>query len=171
MIDLAGIEAKREAMIKIVKKMDADKDAENAENPLKQMFEIQEKRFQRIQAMEKSGSVSDEDVTQAKLALLSARLKWNESKAKTNGTPTFKTELLELSLDRAEKKARLEKTESLMANISKARKTLSGMTNVVSERDRMADRAKRMRYDIEEKESDLRKTHEELKKLIQSDNH
>lgn len=122
MIDIAGLEARRETVIELKKEM--EKASEELIIQLQELLAIEEDRLAKTEKLFKSGAASNSDFQQAKARMLEVRIRIAEAKQPGKSNSMLNDQLLNSSLERAEKKARLEKTESLLQTFTKSRSSL-----------------------------------------------
>lgn len=123
-IDLAGLEAKRDLMIQLQKAAGGD-DRQEILAQLKAALKLQESQAQRIEALRKSGVATETSLAEARKKVLELKIRIAEQTQPRTVAGSAGTQLLNISLDRAEKTARLNKIETLLQEMNKARTTLN----------------------------------------------
>lgn len=122
-IDLAGLQARRNALAKA--KEDLLNDAEiPALDPLHKILVIEKQKLARVKELVDQGVQSESQLLAARSRVLAAEVKIAETKSRysqSNYTDRINSDLLDASLDRAEKQARLESTESLLEILKSSR--------------------------------------------------
>lgn len=136
-IELAGVEARREAMIEqheAGQKSRMEKSGP-ALSALKELSDIQSERLQQAEALHKTGSVPRAEVLDAKQQLLEVQIRLNEmlQAAGLDGPPAADQALLSLSLVRAETVARLNKVNQLLEEYVSARTPIDSLGRVTAE--------------------------------------
>ncbi len=136
-IDLAGIEARREAMIE---QNESQRAIENETNgsvaqPLQELVAIQHERLQQVEALREKGAAPHAEVLDAKQQLLEVQVRLAEvtgSGGGAGGKP-LDHELLNVSLARAETVARLHKVNQLLEEYVGARTPIDTLARVQSD--------------------------------------
>ena len=125
MIDLAGMDARRESLTVI------QQESEAGANPdpttlqlLTKLLELRSKRLDEIKKLNEQGLIGPAELSDAQVELVNAQFKLALAKSSNQVSPRINEELINVSLDRAEKRARLVKTEELLKTIIESRKAL-----------------------------------------------
>ena len=115
-IDLAGLEARRDALVLAIGNATVKRDKEVL-NPYKRLVQVREAELQRSQSLREKGSAGSKEIQNAEVELLEARLRLAEA-SKPSGSVTYlNSQLLDTSLERAEKTARLDKVASILKDV------------------------------------------------------
>ena len=127
-IDLAGLNARREAMVREFDKQRQQVELQNSGliKKLTQLMDLQKQELAQLQSLQSQNSVSERQVNAARKRLLEAEIRLMQAKAPTlePGAQDMSFQLRDISLDRAEKTARLQKIEQLLAQYATARKDI-----------------------------------------------
>ncbi len=162
MIEMAGMDAKREVLIESLKEKE---DESNEEYELLQDIYAQyAKIYGRTKSLVEKGTRSTSDLIRAKLSLSESRLRLIRAKPRTSDSKE-NAAMLELSIERAESKARLAKTEELLATIAKARPVLSERENLDRSRELARQRMVTLTKQLNNSQSLLRDAEEHLKRM------
>ena len=122
MIDLAGLKAREEAMI-LLREQENSNTNRDAIKSMSQILELQREQLDQVEKLHKAQSVPASQVRNSKIQVLNSELKLAQlMKPESNSETT--TAFLDVSLDVAEKQARLDKTESLLNSITESRKSI-----------------------------------------------
>jgi chromosome segregation ATPase len=125
MIDLTGIDARRSAIEAIVKTATDGASVDSVLiGQLEKMVEVQKKSLSELTALYQSGAASSKQLRDAELKILELEIQLAREKQKPNQASLFDSQLVDLSLDRAEKKAKLEHIEQMLAKFAKSREAL-----------------------------------------------
>ncbi|MEM7477232.1 MAG: hypothetical protein AAF483_19790, partial [Planctomycetota bacterium] len=111
-IDLAGLEARQEAIRKA--QASASEKVSEAVVPMMKLVELQEKDLQRARKLAMEASISQAEISQFEQKLLEARIRLAESQRAQPRYKGLNDTLLSTQLSIAEKRAQLEKCESLL---------------------------------------------------------
>lgn len=114
MIDLAGIDARRDSLTEIQETEISSKSDSSTVELLTKIVELCEKKRDEAKHLHENGAVSSTEVNAAEIEYLSAKLKLRNARNPVLDSPRINEELLSVSLDRAEKRARLVKTEEIL---------------------------------------------------------
>lgn len=133
MIDLAGLDARREEILKM-KEMAANENNELISD-LEELLEIEQKKLKHIQALYEKNLVDISEGQAAKSRLLEARIRLAEAKQPSRSESILTEQLLEASLERAEKNARLKQTESILSSLNPIRGKFKKMAEIRLKRD------------------------------------
>ena len=126
MIDVAGLDAKREAIL-VANQKQPNESAILV--PLERIVAHNEDKLARI----RKAKVSSAEIRSAELAVLESKVKLAEAKSRKPSYTLLSDALLNTSLALAESKARLAKTESLLNNVLPTRTQLES-TKLLKER-------------------------------------
>ena len=139
MIDLAGIEAKREAIVKF--NQNSEKKAQELKvlelTPLKEILAMQTAQADKLARLKTTGAAVQADLYAAKLSVLSTRAKIQQATSKHSQSNRINEMALDLALERAEKTARLDRTQGLLNEIFEERSILMSRKNLMEKRDRV----------------------------------
>ena len=135
-IDLAGIEARRDAMIEqreLGKKAESENNVPVAES-LKELGKIQNERLRQIEAMHAKGVAPQSEVLDAKQQLLEVQIRL-AGLSNPNGADRqpLDGEMINISLSRAETVARLHKVDQLLEEYSGSRASFDSLARIQSE--------------------------------------
>lgn len=120
MIDLAGLQARREALEKVQLRMEKEK-VSAVMAPLKEMLKLEQESLQRVMKLNARGAVDAAQVADAKRQVLNVEVQMLEAEMSVFHSGEMGSELLDASLQRAEKAARLEKIETLLKTFTQSR--------------------------------------------------
>ncbi len=141
-IDLAGLEAKREA---IVAARLARPDNSAIVAPLRKIVALQQDNLDRL----RKTKAPTAELRKAEMELLSSKVQLANAESPRPGSTLLTDALLTTSLAQAESKARLAKTESLLGEILPTRKQLESSTRLKAKATRLleveTDLAKQLR--------------------------
>jgi len=165
MIELAGLDAKRELLAKSIDGKDSNQEVEL----LQDTYVLFAKRLASLKKLAAKGSASNTDVMSAQLSTNQAKLKLIKAKSAT-GDSHETAVLLDLSLERAERKARLAKTEELLANIAKARPVLNEREELTRGKKLAWDRMVMIQDQLRDREEQLRAAQRELDRIKKLEN-
>lgn len=119
LVDVAGMEAREKAISEIRNKMEAE--GTGIISQLEQLVEIQKSNLQAVSQRYKVAAASKAEVNAAQSKLLEVEIRLAEAKQKSKSPAYLDDFFVKSSLDQAEKKARLEMTESLLASFAQSR--------------------------------------------------
>ena len=128
-IDLAGLDARYDAIAIAITEA-IKKQNEEVLKPYKQLVEVREAKFQHLK---KKGSTV-KGLQDAEVALLEARMRLAEASRPSGSLSRLNSQLLDTSLERAEKTARLEKANSLSKNVEEYRTFQMALTSAEQKR-------------------------------------
>ena len=157
-IDLAGIEARRDAMIE---QYEANRKVEienggTAVESLKELMAIQADRLRQAEAMHDKGVAPQAEVLDAKQKLLEVKIRLEEmNRVYGNGQKPVNQELLSVSLTRAETVARLNKVNQLLEEYVHARTPIDSLSRVAAEIDAFESTFSRLRDEVAVHEDQL----------------
>ena len=117
-IDLAGLAARHDAILKAIDRASEKLDAEVLK-PYKRLVQVREADLERSKDALKSGQMSAKDLQKSEVELLNARLRLAEASKPSGAVSYLNSQLLDTSLELAEKTARLEKAQSLFKDVEK----------------------------------------------------
>ncbi|MEM7455917.1 MAG: hypothetical protein AAF456_16320 [Planctomycetota bacterium] len=130
-IDLAGLEARRMALENARLESQARLNQDDLTLPLERLLEIQEQNLARLRELFMQGAVSPDDVNAAEQRMLEAKIQLAQARGPSVGaSDSLASQLLEVSLERADKSARLDKTERLLETIAASRTLVSRADNI-----------------------------------------
>ncbi len=121
-IDLAGLNARKSAMLTLRAKSEKEHKVEMLE-PLMKVLDLEEKNLADAEQLAKTKSVSQSAVRAAQLKVLEAEIRLAQARQPKTGA-RFTDELLNIALDESEKEARLAKVEELLDVFAASRKSL-----------------------------------------------
>ena len=120
-IDLAGLEARHQAIKEAVATISATK-MENLIGPLQKLVAIRASELDRLKAAHDKGIISLDDVRAAEIALLESKTRLaQKTSSSASASGQLNDQLLATSLEKAEKAARLAKTSSLIEDVDEYR--------------------------------------------------
>ena len=122
MIDIAGLNARRETVMQLRDEM--EKGSKELMAELSDLLQVEEDRLAEAEALYKKKALAGTDFQKAKTRVLEVRIRIAEARQPGKSSTVLTDQLLNTSLERAEKKARLEKTEALLSTFTSSRKTL-----------------------------------------------
>jgi chromosome segregation ATPase len=121
LIDLAGIDARHEAIEKAIAELTRQQ-ADSLVNPLQKLVEIRAKDIERLRMMMEQGAISTDNFRDAEIALLEAKTRLAQVNSTSGGAlGQLNSQLLNTSLEKTEKAARLAKTSSLIEEVDEYR--------------------------------------------------
>jgi len=165
LIELAGLDAKRKLLSE---SMSAQKRPEEKMNDSqveqKRVLQLQQQRLEKLEKLAAEGSVSQEDVLEAKIEFGQMRLRFAEANQEA-AVKAPQNELLELSLEKAEQTARLQKVEELLASFTKARVKLSKREQISRRIEVSQDQLSTAQDRLFEREDDLSETRKFIEQL------
>ena len=165
LIELAGLDAKRKLLSE---SMSAQKRPEEKMNDSqveqKRVLQLQQQRLEKLEKLAAEGSVSQEDVLEAKIEFGQMRLRFAEANQEA-AVKAPQNELLELSLEKAEQAARLQKVEELLASFTKARVKLSKREQISRRIEVSQDQLSTAQDRLFEREDDLSETRKFIEQL------
>ena len=156
MIDLAGLDARRQSMLDL-------RDAEPPENSpliqrLEDLLDVEEQQLQETMSLHSQAAISKRDLQTAKRRVLEVQIRLEEARSPSQSASRLTESLWNISLDRAEKQARLEKIESLLNSITSSRSVLDASSYINREMTSVADQMIGL-------DSDIRKLDQEIQKF------
>lgn len=166
MIELAGLEAKRNLLTESLKQKDSKAGEEY--NLLREIYSQHLEHFGRLQKLAKKGSVTQTDLARARISVSEAKLRLVKAKSDL-GESHESAVLLDLSLERAESKARLDKTKELLASITKARPTLSKREKLNLEKEAASRRYVDVVDEVRNRADELQFMKRELEKIMKQE--
>lgn len=122
MIELAGMEARRAAIFELKKEF--EKESSDVIDQLSELLTVEQAQLDRVKMLVERGTASRSEYQKAQSRMLEVKIRLAEAKRPSKSSTVLNDELLNASLNRAEKKARLEKTETLLTTFTSARKKL-----------------------------------------------
>jgi ABC-type Na+ efflux pump permease subunit len=123
MIDLAGLDARRKVLVEAREEITNDTNNEVLK-PLLEMIEIEKERLQRAENLHAEGTKPKAEVLSAKRGVLAAEVQLAEAKSRQSSSLTgerINANLLDTSLEHAEKQARLDTTKTLLETLTQSR--------------------------------------------------
>lgn len=132
MIDLAGLKAKRDAILAARK----DVPDKSIVATLEKIVALKQDQLQQQQREGAAGKIKSTAVRSAELDLLASRVQLADAKSEKNKSSLLADSLLSTSLALAESYARLAKTESLLDEILPSRKKLESSRQLREQHDR-----------------------------------
>lgn len=130
-IDLAGLDARRDALAKAKAEME-DRNVDNFLAPLRELLLLEKKTLDQKRQLFEQAVTSEADVLAAKKKVLAVEVQIAEATARqrnSNFASQINSDLLNASLERAEKQARLEITDSLLNKFTQSRKLIKEATS------------------------------------------
>ena len=119
-IDLAGLEARYDAIAIAIAEA-SKKQSEEVLKPYKRLVEVRYANLKQVKKLLETGSASSEKLRMAEVELLESRLRLAEASKPSGSLSHLNSQLLDASLERAEKTARLEKANSLFKDVEEYR--------------------------------------------------
>ena len=113
-IDLAGIEARIDAITSAIEAA-VSKQNDDVVKPFKRLVELHKSKYDRV--MKKGSSASATEKQSAEISLLESQLQLANALKPSGSLSHLNSQLLDTSLERAEKIARLEKANSLFEEV------------------------------------------------------
>ena len=169
MIDLAGMEARRESLAEIREKQIVEKLDSSVLELHTKLIEFQRKKRDQSKLLAEQGSLSAAELRTTEIEYLNAQLKLATAKNSIAVSPKLNDELLNVSLDRAEKRARLEKTESLLEVFTESRTSLL-KSDEISEDLKSAKRQQTiLQANLANLDTQLNAVNEELKRVVENE--
>ena len=119
-IDLAGLDARHVAIDTAIAKAIAERQ-EKVLKPYKRLVEVRESKFEQVESLMAKGSAGSDKMREAEVELIEARLRLAEASKPSGSLSYLNSQLLDSSLEIAEKTARLEKANSLFKDVEEYR--------------------------------------------------
>jgi hypothetical protein len=161
MIDLAGLDAKRLA----IQKAEMQRSDNSAIiRPLEKLVRLKEARLEKI----RNAPTSEDEQRSAQMDLLSSQVQLASAKSNRTSSNLLSDSLLSTSLDLAEAKARLSKTESLLSDVLPSRKQLEIGKLIKSNLRQYMENETTISNDLRTEEQVLKKLRTELEQLKKS---
>lgn len=157
-IDLAGLEAKREA---ILAANNTKQDNSEIVAPLEKLVALQQNKLERIREIKAPSA----EIRAAEASLLSSKVQLATAKNQNRSSKLLTDALLSTSLAQAESKARLAKTESLLSEILPARKKLESSKQLKLQASRYVDDEKDLVKQIREMERNIERLSIQLRAI------
>ena len=120
-IDLAGIDARYHALVKAIARATEDHRREVSNQPYQRLVEVREADLKRRQGLLQKGQMPMKEVQNAEVELLEARLRLAEASKPSASVAYLNSQLLDTSLERAEKDARLVRATSILDDVEEYR--------------------------------------------------
>lgn len=133
MISVAGLEARRKAILAATEQVTNKTVDEELLKPLQESVKIRSEMYQTAMSQEANNEISKSIVLQAQLAMLNAQSRLAEVKSNARSSETLDrltASLLDSSLELAEQKAMLAETESLVNRIEPAQRKFQEVEEV-----------------------------------------
>lgn len=130
-IDLAGLDARREVLAKAQAEME-NSNLDAVLTPLRELLLLEKKSLDRKRELFANAAVSSADVLAAQKNVLAVEVQIAEATARqknSNFASRLSSDLLDASLERAEKQARLETTDGLLNKFTQSRKLVEDATS------------------------------------------
>ena len=119
-IDLAGLDARREFLQQANQEM-IEKEFNDVLTPLREVLALEQRRLSELKQGLENGSTSRDQVREAESRVLKARIGLAQAKRNNTQLSGLSAELLDASLERAEKMARRTAVEEMLKSITDAR--------------------------------------------------
>ncbi len=161
-IDIAGLEAKQEAILANQKKSRV-RDKHEVVVPLEKLLSILENEQQEIEKLHKAGAISQAELRKAQRAVLEAKIRLAQAKSNSARSESGQA-LLDTALELAEKKARLSKTESMLKAVVPAIDIMAKIDNLEHELTDLKGARKNLANKVELRKADLDRLLDELEK-------
>lgn len=130
-IDMAGFEARREAMMKLQDGTQTGAAGPRAEiaQKLRDLVQLQRLKLDDLKKLHDAGSVSTGELRDVERQLLEAEIRLAEFELPLNQAQLqeFQQELTAVSIERAEKTARLQRVEELLAQLVRSRTAVQSL--------------------------------------------
>ena len=125
LIDLAGLDAKQQA-IDSIGEQQKQKSAGSDEllEQLERMYQLQTQNMEELIQLSKNGSASQRDVREASIAMIELKIRIIQERQKVVLNPQLVDQLIQISIEVAEKKARLEQVDQMLAEFIESRDVL-----------------------------------------------
>lgn len=125
LIDLAGLDAKQKA-IDSLGEQQKQKSAGSDEllEQLERMYQLQTQNMEELIALAKNGTASQRDVREASIKMIELKIRIIQERQKVNMNPQLVDQLIQISIEVAEKKARLEQVDQMLAEFIDSRDVL-----------------------------------------------
>ena len=126
LIDLAGLDAKKKTINTLQKNQNtsAGAAAEMLEQ-LERMYQLQEENMDELKKLAASKAISQQAIRDAEMRLIELRIRMIQEKQQVTGNPQLVEQLIQISIEQAEKKARLEQVEIMLSQFIESRDTLT----------------------------------------------
>ena len=126
LIDLAGLEAKKKAINTLEKNQDRGaKSSEEMLDQLERMYQLQGANIDELKKLAASKAISQQAIRDAEMKLIELRIRMIQEKQQVTGNPQLVEQLIQISIEQAEKKARLEQVEIMLSQFIESRDTLT----------------------------------------------
>ena len=153
LVDIAGMEARENTIKKIRREMEAG--GADVISQLEKLVEIQKSNLQSVAQRYKVASASKSEVNAAESKLLEIEIRLTEAKRQSKSSALLDDIFVKSTLDHAEKKARLEMTESLLNSFAQSRKNLEQQIALRQELDQATINLKKQDSEILLGESEI----------------
>ena len=120
LIDLAGLEARTKQMESVLSKGNEDQ-ADDLIQPLRRIVQLQTANLEAVVSRREKGIAGRSTRNEAERRLLEAKIKLAEVESRSLSSSPLKDARLQVEMERAEKTARLEKTELVLKELAPAR--------------------------------------------------
>lgn len=135
LVSLAGIEARREALLVAKEELQATPINDDVLKPMLESIKLREELLNLVEAQARAADAPRSRVLEAKLALLHAKTQLAELKLSSRNSAAMgqlDTSLLETSLELADQKARLAQTKLLISSIEPVFKDIKSCRSEIS---------------------------------------
>ena len=169
MIDLAGIDARRDALTETQENEINATSASSAVSLLTRLVELSKDKLDQAKQLHANGSISSMEINTIEKEYLTAQLKLTSAKKPVQVSPLINEELLSVSLDRAEKQARLVKIEELLKTIIASREALLENEEISANIAAAKRKQDSLRAQSEDLENRLRLLDRKIQSVMQED--
>lgn len=151
LIDIAGLDVRFESLRQMAMEDAAKNNAVEGEEFFVRLADVQKQRLDDARGLKENGSMSLDEYRRVEIDYLNARLQLSNVQKPAKKVGPMNNAMMEVGLDRAEKKARLEKVESLLAQMTSA-------SNVLEENVDLQRKVERFRGQVAQLETEIRVT-------------
>jgi|GEM_PF-1618480 len=151
MIDLAGLDARREALQKVAESGSAGNNDGEKVSLLQEMETLSKLKYERTEALFHKASIAESTMFDAKREYFEARLRLLDAigSGGKNENAMVAPALVAISLDRAEKQARLEKITMLLEQLTSERRQVFALEDLSRKHEMYIDRANSVQNEID----------------------
>ncbi len=167
-IDLAGLDARQSAIEEAAKKA-SQSGKHNMErqvmiDKLHQIVNVQRQKLEQAEKLRKQGSASEGDFQDAERQLLEAEIRLADATASFGQAEdsTWNQQLIAVSLDRAEKQARLQRVEDLLAQYAATRPSVDQVNELNQVIGQLNARVQELQRDHAERQTEVELLNDEL---------
>lgn len=166
LIDLAGIEARFKA-IKDAIAVSTEVQSESAHSTLRKLVIIREQDLDRLKQQYQQGVIPSSEVSKAEIALLEAKTRLAQMAANSGGMlDQLNRQLLDTSLEKAEKTARLDKARQLIEEVDAYRVHASKVSGKQRKLNSLAQGMRSLLNDLTVENNAIFRAKQEMEQLL-----